>query len=93
MSNVKATRRVVLLAEVKDLYVFPHMGDGGLALGAAVIAAVGAGEPMQGFSTIWISGRATIRGRLKTPQSGWDWSRLRRQPRLARAERLPTDGS
>ncbi len=38
-SNVKATRRVRLLPEVEDVFVFPHMGDGGLALGAAVAAA------------------------------------------------------
>ena len=45
-SNVKATRHVRLLPEVEDLYVFPHMGDGGLALGAAVTAAVQQGEPV-----------------------------------------------
>ena len=39
VSNVKATRRVRILAEVDDLYVFPHMGDGGLAVGAALLAA------------------------------------------------------
>jgi carbamoyltransferase len=44
VSNVKATRRIRLLPEVDDLYVFPHMGDGGLALGAAVIAASQQGE-------------------------------------------------
>jgi carbamoyltransferase len=38
VSNVKATRQVRLLPEVRDLYVFPHMGDGGLALGAGVLA-------------------------------------------------------
>jgi carbamoyltransferase len=38
VSNVKATRQVRLLSSVSDLYVFPHMGDGGLALGAAVAA-------------------------------------------------------
>jgi carbamoyltransferase len=38
-SNVKATRRIRLLPDVADVYVFPHMGDGGLALGAAVAAA------------------------------------------------------
>jgi carbamoyltransferase len=37
-SNVKATRRMRLLPGVEDVYVFPHMGDGGLALGAAVAA-------------------------------------------------------
>ena len=43
-SNVKATRRVRLLAEVEDLYVFPHMGDGGLAVGAATVAAAAVGD-------------------------------------------------
>ena len=44
VSNVKATRQVRLLREVDDVYVFPHMGDGGLALGAAASAAVLSGE-------------------------------------------------
>jgi carbamoyltransferase len=44
ISNVKATRRVRLLAEVDDVYVFPHMGDGGLAVGAAAAAAAALGE-------------------------------------------------
>jgi carbamoyltransferase len=44
VSNVKATRQVRLLPEVEDVFVFPHMGDGGLALGAAVSAAASAGE-------------------------------------------------
>jgi len=43
-SNVKATRRIRLLPEIEDVYVFPHMGDGGLPLGAAVLAASRAGE-------------------------------------------------
>ena len=38
-SNVKANRRIRLLEDVADVFVFPHMGDGGLALGAAVLAA------------------------------------------------------
>jgi carbamoyltransferase len=38
-SNVKANRRIRLLEEVSDVFVFPHMGDGGLALGAAILAA------------------------------------------------------
>ena len=41
-SNIKASRRVRLLPEVSDVFVFPHMGDGGLALGAALVSAVGA---------------------------------------------------
>ena len=44
VSNVKATRRIRLLPEVEDVYVFPHMGDGGLAVGSAVIAARRKGE-------------------------------------------------
>ena len=43
-SNVKATRRIRLLPDIEDVHVFPHMGDGGLALGAAVLAASRAGE-------------------------------------------------
>jgi carbamoyltransferase len=38
-SNVKANRRMRMLDEVEDLYVFPHMGDGGLAVGAALLGA------------------------------------------------------
>ena len=46
-SNVKATRRIRLLPEVEDVFVFPHMGDGGLALGAAILAAAAAGDEMR----------------------------------------------
>jgi carbamoyltransferase len=46
VSNVKATRRIRLLPEVEDVYVFPHMGDGGLAVGAAILAAAQSGEPI-----------------------------------------------
>ncbi len=45
VSNVKATRQIRLLPEVDDVFVFPHMGDGGLALGAAVSASAGSGDP------------------------------------------------
>jgi carbamoyltransferase len=47
VSNVKATRRVRLMPEVEAVYVFPHMGDGGLALGAAVLAATGARDEVR----------------------------------------------
>ena len=47
VSNVKATRRVRLLPEVEDVYVFPHMGDGGLAVGAAAAAAADMAEPVR----------------------------------------------
>ena len=46
VSNVKATRRIRLLPDVDDVYVFPHMGDGGLPMGAAVDVAAGSGETL-----------------------------------------------
>jgi carbamoyltransferase len=46
-SNVKATRRIRLMPEVSAVFVFPHMGDGGLPLGAAIEAASSAGEPLR----------------------------------------------
>jgi carbamoyltransferase len=45
-SNIRAARCIRLLPEVEDVYVFPHMGDGGLALGAGIAAASAAGEPI-----------------------------------------------
>jgi carbamoyltransferase len=47
VSNVKATRRLRLLPDVDEVYVFPHMGDGGLPLGSAIDAAAAAGEPLR----------------------------------------------
>ena len=47
VSNVKATRQIRLRPEVTDVYVMPHMGDGGLALGAAVAAAAAAGQDVR----------------------------------------------
>lgn len=37
-SNVKVNRRLRTMPGVEDVFVFPHMGDGGLAFGAAVLA-------------------------------------------------------
>lgn len=36
-SNVKMNRRLRRLEGVDDVFVFPHMGDGGLAVGAALL--------------------------------------------------------
>jgi carbamoyltransferase len=44
VSNVKATRQVRLMPEVESAYVFPHMGDGGLALGAAVLGSTNSSD-------------------------------------------------
>ncbi len=38
MSNVKANMKARNLGGLKDMYIFPHMGDGGLALGSALYA-------------------------------------------------------
>lgn len=38
-ANIKLNHRILELDEVKDLFIFPHMGDGGLAFGAAAYAA------------------------------------------------------
>ena len=46
-SNIKASRRVRLLPEVSSVHVFPHMGDGGLAVGAAIAAAVRSGDAIR----------------------------------------------
>jgi carbamoyltransferase len=43
-SNVKTNRMIRLLPGMEDVYVFPHMGDGGLALGAAIAAHAAAGD-------------------------------------------------
>ena len=39
-SNIQVNRRLRTLAECESIFVFPHMGDGGLALGAALARAV-----------------------------------------------------
>ncbi len=39
-SNIQANRRLRSLPECEAIFVFPHMGDGGLALGAALVRAV-----------------------------------------------------
>ncbi|HEX6462813.1 MAG TPA: carbamoyltransferase C-terminal domain-containing protein, partial [Vicinamibacterales bacterium] len=43
-SNVKVNRAVRQLECLDDMFVFPHMGDGGLACGAAIAASVEAGQ-------------------------------------------------
>ena len=40
-ANVKVNQRLAALPDVERVFVFPNMGDGGLALGAALLAARG----------------------------------------------------
>lgn len=44
VSSVKVNRAIRNLPEVEDLFVFPHMGDGGLACGAALATDVERGH-------------------------------------------------
>jgi carbamoyltransferase len=46
VSNVKATHRVRHAPHVDAVHVFPHMGDGGLALGAGIACAQSLGEKL-----------------------------------------------
>ncbi len=39
-SNIRLNRLIRLLPVVDDVYVFPHMGDGGLAVGAAMMTSL-----------------------------------------------------
>jgi carbamoyltransferase len=51
-SNVKANRRIRLLPGVDEVFVFPHMGDGGLALGAAIAASSAADLSDRSFAGV-----------------------------------------
>jgi len=42
-SNIQVNRRLMELPELEEIFVFPHMGDGGIALGAAIWTALGSG--------------------------------------------------
>lgn len=48
-SNIKLNMKIAEMKAVSNLYVFPHMGDGGLALGAAM-AAVARRSPAARFA-------------------------------------------
>lgn len=41
-ANVKLNQRILELPGVENVYVFPHMGDGGIQIGAAMLASIGA---------------------------------------------------
>jgi carbamoyltransferase len=51
-SNIKATRLARHLPAVSDISIFPHMGDGGLALGAALAAVAESQPPKLDLSTL-----------------------------------------
>ena len=70
----------VCCPEVEDVFVFPHMGDGGLALGAAVAAAAALGEPFASISVASISARPSIGRSSKRAFGRQACRRRRRQP-------------
>jgi carbamoyltransferase len=47
-SNIKSNRLMRRRADVDDVFVFPHMGDGGLAVGAAAAAMLSCGIAQAG---------------------------------------------
>lgn len=50
-ANVKANQRIAAIEGVEEVFVFPHMGDGGLAAGAAFMAqAEGSGGHLQPYA-------------------------------------------
>lgn len=59
-ANVKLNQRIAQLDCVDSLYVFPHMGDGGLPVGAALASA---GAPPGSLSTLYLGpgyGRSAV---------------------------------
>ena len=86
-SNVNATRWIRLLPEVDDLYVFPHMGDGGLAVGAAVAgrgaARIAGGPDLGGLDLGPAYDRRRSRPRCGAP--GWKQTRPAFAARVADA--------
>jgi carbamoyltransferase len=70
-SNVKTNRSIRLLPEVEDVYVFPHMGDGGLAIGAAIAAYAECGTG----PTVHVDPRAVSSGHAREEM----WAALSRQ--------------
>ncbi|MEO7136035.1 MAG: carbamoyltransferase C-terminal domain-containing protein [Vicinamibacterales bacterium] len=51
-SNIKATRLARHLPAIDDIAVFPHMGDGGLALGAALASVAESQRPNLDLSSL-----------------------------------------
>lgn len=75
-SNIQANRLIRLLPEVDEVFVFPHMGDGGLAMGAAFLASLEAGTaPRARIERLDLGpafGRDVIRRSLETAGLGYE---------------------
>ena len=91
-SNVAANRLLRLEPTVESVEVFPHMGDGGLALGAAVCAAWEAGlRPRLDASDAHLAWGPSFDER--TIEAALDGLRAERPPRLVESvvDRLEAD--
>jgi len=53
-ANVKLNQRIHEMGHVDSLFVYPHMGDGGLAVGAALL---GAGAPPRALDHVFLGSR------------------------------------
>lgn len=57
--NVKLNQRIREIPGVKDIFVFPHMGDGGLAVGAAALSSVKHGFPRYRIKSPYLGNEST----------------------------------
>lgn len=58
-ANVKMNQRIRALKGVTDLYIFPQMNDGGLAVGAAILSAIKHGEPRTYPTSMYLGPEST----------------------------------
>lgn len=74
-ANVKANRLVAHLPGVDQIYVFPHMGDGGLAAGAAWLAGLESAEPQPTpLTSVGLGKEYGLRDiRASLTQAGMEW--------------------
>ncbi len=71
-SNIKANMRIRNLDTVKHWYVFPHMGDGGIALGSALYAAYAlTGKSHYAFGAYLGEGYGEERTESAIKKEGW----------------------
>ncbi len=58
-ANVKLNQRIRAIPGVTDLFVFPHMGDGGLSIGAALLSARKHGLPRYRIQSCYLGNETT----------------------------------
>lgn len=58
-ANVKLNQRIRVIPGVKDLYVFPHMGDGGLSVGACLLSLAKRGVRPKPWQDVYLGNRSS----------------------------------